>query len=232
MSAQVALTEDEFKKALPAKVKKSINSELITRINNAMGDPDMYETYRENLLSYGKVMAEGRFKITNYIDAVKYVSYKLMGKTNIASYSMTFPEKLQRFALQQVADKDIASYVAAYNKSKLVSLIMEQTLVPAWVLNQDLYQKALNVQAELMTTARSEKVRADAANSLLVHLKQPEAQKVELNVGVSEDSSIQQLREATLALAAEQRLAIKAGQINAAQAASAPIVIEHITLDG
>lgn len=223
----VPLSTEELKKALPAKCKKSINDALVSRINTAMADPEMYEAYRENLLSYGKVMAEGRFQVEKYIDAVKYVSFKLMGKSNIDAYSMTFPDKIQRFQAQGVADKDVASYVTAYNKSKLVSLIMEQTLVPAWVLNQDLYQKALNTQAELMLTARSEKVRADAANSLLTHLKQPETQKVELNVGVTEDSSIAQLRNATLALAAEQRQAIQAGVLNAQQAAHAPVIIDQ-----
>lgn len=226
MSA-VPLSSDELKKALPAKCKKSINDTLIQRINQAMADPEMYETYRENLLSYGRVMAEGRFQVEKYIDAVKYVSFKLMGKSNKDAYSATFPEKIERFKRQGVEDKDVASYITAYNKSKLVTLIMEQTLVPAWVLNQDLYQKALNVQADLMLTARSEKVRADAANSLLTHLKQPESQKVELSVEVGEDSSIRQLRDATMALVAQQRQAIQAGQMNAQQTAHAPIVIDQ-----
>jgi hypothetical protein len=36
---------------------------------------------------------------------------------------------------------------------------MAQTLVPSYVLNADLYQKALNTSAELMISAKSEKVR-------------------------------------------------------------------------
>jgi hypothetical protein len=116
---------------------------------------------------------------------------------------------------QGVAAKDIASYVTAYNKSKLVNLVFEQTLIPSYVLNQDLYQKALNVQADLMVSAHSEKVRTDAANSLLTHLKMPEKQKVELEIGIKEDSSIAVLRQATLELARSQRLAMQAGQVTA-----------------
>lgn len=223
-----ALTVDQFKMALPDKVKKSINQELIDQINQTLADPDMYEAYRDNLLSYTKVMADGRFKVQEYINAVKYVSHKLMGATNIEAYSKTFPDKIQRFAQQGVTAKDIASYVTAYNKSKLVNLIYEQTLIPSYVLNQDLYQKALNVQAELMVTARSEKVRSDAANSLLSHLKMPETQKVELDVKVKEDGSIAQLRQATLELARQQRLAIGAGQIDAQQAAHSRVVPKEV----
>ena len=223
-----ALTTEQFKLALPDKVKKSVNQELIDKINQTLSEPEMFEAYRDNLLSYTKVMQDGRFKVTEYVNAVKYVSHKLMGCTNIDAYSKTFPDKIQRFAAQNVASKDIASYVTAYNKSKLVNLIFEQTLIPAYVLNQDLYQRALNVQADLMVNANSEKVRTDAANSLLTHLKPPEVKKVELDIGVKEDSSIAQLRQATLELARQQRLAMEAGQMNAQEIAHSQVVRKEV----
>lgn len=116
--------------------------------------------------------------------------------------------------------------MTAYNKSKLVNLIFEQTLIPSYVLNQDLYQKALNVQAELMISAKSEKVRCDAANSLLSHLKMPETQKVELNLGIKEDSSIAALRQATMELVRQQRLMVEAGAMNAQEVAHSKVVVD------
>lgn len=220
------LTTEQFKQALPDKVKKSVSQELIDQINTTLSEPELYEAYRDNLLSYTKVMADGRFKVDQYISAVKYVSHKLMGATNIEAYSKTFPDKMQRFAAQGVSAKDIASYVTAFNKSKLVNLIFEQTLIPSYVLNQDLYQKALNVQAELMVSANSEKVRCDAANSLLTHLKMPETQKVELEIGVKEDSAIAALRATTMELARQQRLMLEAGAMNAQEVAHSRLVIE------
>lgn len=220
------LTIDQFKSALPDKVKRTVNQELIDQINTTLADPEMYETYRDNLVSYTSVMQDGRFKVSSYIDAVKYVSHKLMGCTNTDAYIKTFPDKYDRFIAQGVASKDIASYVTAYNKNKLVNLIMEQTLIPSYVLNQDLYQKALNVQAELMSTANSEKVRCDAANSLLTHLKMPETQKVELEIGVKEDSSIAALRATTLELSRQQRLMMESGAMNAQEVAHGKLIIE------
>lgn len=219
------LTVEQFKQVLPDKVKKSINQELIDQVNNTLGDPEMYEAYRDNLLSYTKVMADGRFKINNYIEAIKYVSHKLMGATNIEAYIKTFSDKYNRFIAQGVSAKDIASYVTAYNKSKLVNLIFEQTLIPSYVLNQDLYQKALNVQADLMISSKSDKVRCDAANSLLTHLKMPETQKVELEIGIREDSTIAALRETTLALSRQQRLMMESGAMNAQQVAHSRLTI-------
>lgn len=219
-----ALTIDQFRTALPDKVKKSVSQELIDQVNKTLSEPEMFEAYRDNLLSYTRVMADGRFKVQEYVNAVKYVSHKLMGCTNIDAYSKTFPDKIQRFAAQGVAAKDIASYVTAYNKSKLVNLIFEQTLIPSYVLNQDLYQKALNVQAELMVSAHSEKVRTDAANSLLTHLKMPEKQKVELEIGVKENSAIAALRQTTLELAAQQRLMIQAGAATVLEVAESRVI--------
>lgn len=224
------LTVEMFKQALPEKVKKTVNQELIDSINNTLSDPEMYEQYRDNLISYTRVMADGRFKINEYVNAVKYVSHKLLGCTNLDAYVKTFPAKYQGFLTQGVASKDIASYVTAYNKSKLVNLIFEQTLVPSYVLNQDLYQKALNVQAELMVSANSEKVRCDAANSLLLHLKMPETQKIELEIGMKEDGSIAALRQATMELAAQQRLMIQSGMSNA-QGIAHTKVIEAEVID-
>ena len=222
------LTAEQFRLALPEKMKKSVNQELIDRINATLADPSMYENYRDNLVSYTSIMQDGKFTIDQYINAVKYVSHKLMGSTNIEAYSKTFPEKITDFNARSVEAKDIASYVTAYNKSKLVNLIFEQTMVPSYVLNQDLYQKALNVQAELMITAKSEKVRSDAANSLLTHLKVPEAQKVELSIGMKEDNSIAQLRQATLELARQQRIAIESGVMNAQDVAHLKIMQPEI----
>ena len=226
-----ALTIDQFKQALPDKVRKTINQELIDQINTTLSDPELYESYRDNLLSYTKVMADGRFKVSGYIDAVRYVSHKLMGCSNIDAYTKTFPDKYARFIQQNVQAKDIASYVTAYNKSKLVNLIFEQTLIPSYVLNQDLYQKALNVQAELMVSSHSDKVRCDAANSLLTHLKMPETQKVELEIGIKEDSSIAALRATTLELSRQQRLMMQAGAMTAQEVAHSKFTIDVETVE-
>lgn len=221
-----ALTIEQFRLALPDKVKKSVSQDLIDAVNNTLIDPEMFESYRDNLLSYTKVMADGRFKVLEYINAVRYVSHKLMGCTNIEAYTKTFPDKYTRFVANGVQAKDIASYVTAYNKSKLVNLIFEQTLIPSYVLNQDLYQRALNVQADLMMNAKSDKVKCDAANSLLTHLKMPEVTKVELDIGIKEDSAIGALRTATLELARQQRLSMESGQMTAEEVAHSKMTID------
>ena len=229
--ANTGLTVEQFRHALPDQMKKTVNQELIDRVNALISNPDMFEEYRDNLLSFGSVMKDGKFKMEDYVNAVKYVSHKLRGDTNIDAYVKTFPQKYQDFLARGVSSKDIASYVTSYNKGKLVNLIFEQSMVPSWVLNQDLYQKALNVQAELMLTANSEKVRSDAANSLLTHLKAPETTKVQLDIGVKQSDSIDQLQAAVQALAAQQRDVIRAGLQTAQDVAHSKIIGEVVDVD-
>jgi hypothetical protein len=219
------LTEEQFKAALPAQIKKSVNPSLMKMVNQTLSSTEAMESFKENLLTYTSVMMDGRFKITSYISAVKYVSFKLLGSTNIAAYSKTFPDKIARFKAQGVSDKDMSSYAAAFNKSKLVNLIFEQTLVPTHVLNAPLFQKAINVQAELMLTAHSEKVRSDAAACLIKELKPPETQKVELDIGTKTDKTLETLRASTMELVKQQKAMIASGASNAKNIAAGSLVI-------
>lgn len=225
------LTIEQFHRVLPKQVKTSVNQQLIDQINTTLTDPILRENYRDNLLSYTSVMQDGKFKIQSYLDAVRYVSFKLLGDSNIEAYTKTFPDRYQNFMVNGTSAKDIASYVTSYNKNKLVNLIFEQTLIPFHVLNADNYQKALNVQVELMVNANSEKVRSDAANSVLTHLKPPETKKIELDISVKEDKSLSDLKSATMELVAAQRLALQAGSTTIEGVAHSKIISDVDIID-
>lgn len=84
-------------------------------------------------------------------------------------------------------------------------------MVPTWVLNQDIYQKAINTQAELMTTANSEMVRMQAANSILQHLAKPKEAGPLVNIDMRESSGMNELKDALQRLAQQQQDLIKSG---------------------
>lgn len=220
------LTLEQFRDVLPKQVRGAISDELIDSVNLAIANSELRENFRDNLLSYTSVMKDGKFKIESYINAVKYVSLKLLGSSNVDAYLKTFPDKHQWFITQNTSSKDISAYVAAYNKTKLVNLIFAQTLVPFHVLNADLYQKALNVQVALMTDEDvSPKVRSDAANSVLTHLKPPETTKIELDVK-DDNSMLAGLRQTMLELAAMQHKNIELGISSAKDVAHSNLIIE------
>tara|TARA_R110002020_G_C16157733_1_gene763141 strand:+ start:434 stop:1129 length:696 start_codon:yes stop_codon:yes gene_type:complete len=223
MSTQ--LTLEQLQTAMPTQIKGKVTQDLVNTFNSMTMDDEFREHYRNNLISYTSVMQDGKFTMEQYLNAVRYVSFKLMGDTNIKSYMRTFPTKYSGFKAKGVKDKDIASYVTAYNKSKLVNLIYEQSIIPTHVLNADMFQEALNVQADLMINANSEKVRSDAANSLLTHLKPPEKKKLEIEVSQVESSVIDDLRLATQEHAKVLKQNIAAGAMSVRDAAQGDLVI-------
>ena len=224
------LTREEVEKALPVNLKSAATQNFTDMVNNVTTDPLIAENIRNNFVGYTVVLRDGRFKTEDYLHAVTYVSYKLMGYTNLESYSRTFPQRYTDLVSKGTSSKDIAAYVSAYNRGKLVNLIVEQSLVPSWVLNQDLHQKAINVQADLMMNAASEKVRTDAANSLLTHLKKPETKDFQLSLNIEEASGMTELKNTLAQLASQQRELIESGVATKLIAAQ-PIVegefVEH-----
>lgn len=225
------LTIEEFRDALPEKMKKSVNQSLVDQVNQTLSNPEEFEYYRNNLLGHTKVLMDGKFKLPEYLNAVKYVGFKLMGMTNIDSYTKTFPDKITRFNAAGVSAKDVSAYVSAYNKSKLVNLVYEQAIIPLHVYNQDLAQKAVLVLADLMQTANSEKVRSDSANALLNHIKPPEVKKVELDIGMREDDSIKALKERLNQLATIQQQQIIDGTTTVKQLADSVLVPKSSVID-
>lgn len=205
------LTRDMVEKALPANLRSAATQAFTDQINNVVADPLIAEQVRNNFVSYSSVLRDGKFKTEDYLNAVVYVSHKLMGMSNQDAYARTFPQRYQALVAKGTSSKDISAYVAAYAKGKLVNGILEQSLVPSWVLNQDLYQKALNVQAELMLTANSEKVRCDAANSLLTHLTKPKEAGPLVSIDMTETNGIAELKGMLASLAQQQRQAIQGG---------------------
>ena len=205
------LTLQELQSAVPVGLRTSVTQDFVDRVNGAASDPIVAENIRNNCISYTGVLKEGRFKLEDYLNAVTFVSWRLMGMSAREAYMKTFPQRYQALVARGAKDKDIAAYVGVYNSGKLVQLILEQTLTPTWVLNHDIYQKAINTQADLMMNAKSEKVRSDAANSILTHLKRPEKAQVEISIGEAENSGMKELRDMLTSLAVRQQELITKG---------------------
>lgn len=205
------LTIADVEKALPATLKSAATQSFVDQINNIVNDPVVAEEVRNNFISYTKVLQDGKFKTEDYLNAVTYVSFKLMNMSNQDAYFRTFPQRHASLVAKGTSAKDIAAYVSSYNRNKLVNLILEQTLVPTWVLNQDAYQKAINTQVELMANAQSELVRTQAANSILTHLAKPKEAGPLVNIDMREGSGMTELKDMLVKLAGQQRDLIKSG---------------------
>jgi len=225
------LTLEQLKAVMPARQKQNVTQEFVDHLNQIVEEPEFREQFRENVIGYVDVLQDPNTSLKGYIRAVKYVSFKIMGFSNQESWLRTFPERYQRLIDEEKPEAYIRSLVCAYNKGKLVNQILEQTLVPTWVLNNDKFQNAINVQASLMIHAKSEKVRTDAANSLLTHLKRPEAAKVEIDIAVKEEDSIGELRRTMIKLGDAQAEAIRNRVMDAKDIAESEIIEGEVIED-
>lgn len=223
----MTLTLHQVAHALPPNLKNNVTQQLVDNINNCVADPIMAEAIKDNFLSYTQVLSEGKFKTEDYLSAVMYVSFKLMGMTNQDAYARTFPARYRTLLNNGTSAKDISSYVSMYNKGRLVNLILEKSLIPTWVLNQHIYQKAINVQADLMSNANSEMVRMQAANSILTHLVKPKEVGPLINLDLRESSGLNELKATLTQLAQQQRDLISNG-ITTKQIADQGLIIDHV----
>ena len=216
------ITYEEFKKALPKEKRKLLTEDTFEIIKRLDDDPDL--DLRNELISYTQVLAEGKYKLTDYAKACKYIAYKSMGLSNIDAFNKVFPERIKRWEENDKEPEKIHRYIHRYNKSPLVLNITKKTLLPIHLLNQDLVQRAINVQADLMMNAKSELVRQKAAETLIKELKLPEDNKIELDITMKKDKSLEQLEQTLAEFSAKQLEAIQNKQVNTKQIAEMDII--------
>lgn len=196
---------ETLRATIPNKFRATVTQDTVDLINNLSDDPDYAEILRDNFISYSQVLQEPQMSVKNYIDAIKYCSYKMMGMSNVDSWIKAFPDRYTKLVAKGVDRNGLSSHVTSFHKGKIVNLILERAMVPTWLLNQDLFQKALNVQATIMNDEDvSPMHRVAAANSLLTHLKRPEAAGPTVNIDMRESSGLKDLKETLNQLAKTQ----------------------------
>lgn len=199
------LTIEEVKRAIPPQIKMNIEQEFVDKLNDMSDDPDLCQHLRDNFISFTSVLKEGTFKIDDYKNAVIFVSYLKMGNNHKESYMKTFPERYNRLIAEGKSNKEISSYVSMYRNNRLVCLILEQSMIAVHVYYQDYVHKALNVLATEMITSPSSKVRVEAADKLLNHIKKPETKQIELDIGIKDNSGLNELKDGLAKLAKIQQ---------------------------
>jgi hypothetical protein len=202
----------ELDSALPAQLKGKLTPEMQQSIAAIITDEQQARQFRDNFVNYTRVLQEGKFKLEDYVNAVLYVGFKLMGYSDRECYQRTFPDRYTELVSRGTPSKDIAAYVAAYNRNMLVNRIFEQTIIPTYVLNQDAIQRAINTQVDIMGDPKaSNRDRVKAADSLLTHLKKPETAKVELSVDFKKSEETESLEDAMRTLIENQKTLIGLG---------------------
>ena len=217
------LTVPEVLSIVPRQHKSKITQEFIDTLNGMVKDPIMAEVYQKNVITYADVLRDGRFKLTDYFNAVMYVSYKMMGLGNLAAYQKVFPDKCKDMVARNMPQKDMQAYAAMFNKNKLVTLIYEQTLIPDHIMYASVRHRAIAAQANLLNSS-NEHVVQKAADSLMNHLKAPESAKISIEMGAKDSGVLSDLTNALNVLSKKQSDAIAIGSHSVKEIAHSRII--------
>ena len=205
------LTRQQVEQALPVNLKSAATQSLTDQINNLVSDPIIADSIREHFISYAVVLQEGKWGMEAYMNAIQYATYKMMGYSNQEAYQRTFPNRYQNFIQNGTSSKDISAYVSQYHKGKLVNAILEKALIPVHVLYQDVYHQAIRTQADLMLNANSEKVRSDAANSIMVALAKPKDNTPTVAIQINNNAEMDAMKQMLKDMSEKQIALVEAG---------------------
>ena len=217
------LALESVRKLVPKNQRTLITQEFLDKLEASVSDSLVAEQFKENFVTYLNVLSKGKYKMEDYINAVKYVSFKLLGYSNINAYIATFPERYER--LKTEGQTQIEAFVSMYNKNKLVMQIYEQTIVPSYVLNAPMHQQALNTLAAMIVDDDVRGMtKVKACEAILQYTKQPDVVKGELTIGIEQSDTINDLREITENLADTYRMMLEKKGMRLKDVAEANII--------
>ena len=217
------LALESVRKLVPKNQRTLITQEFLDKLEASVNDNLVAEQFKENFVTYLNVLSKGKYKMEDYINAVKYVSFKLLGYSNINAYTATFPERYER--LKTEGQTQIEAFVSMYNKNKLVMQIYEQTIVPSYVLNAPMHQQALNTLAAMIVDDDVRGMtKVKACEAILQYTKQPDVVKGELTIGIEQSDTINDLREITENLADTYRVMLEKKGMRLKDVAEADII--------
>jgi hypothetical protein len=221
MAENKVLKLADVQQAFPNR-KNSVTQEAVDIINRAINDPEFQgESLLHTAINYESVLQRNRASIPEYLNAIRFCSYMISNDDNFTEaykkvfWERDFVKERANAPTESSKYKELTSAASRYRKSKLVVDILTVSQVPLDLMFAGARMKAAGVLAELMMTAKYDKDRIAAADKLLQHTAGPETRKIELELGVKQDSAVQQLNEQLALMAAKQKamLEVDAGKL-------------------
>lgn len=219
-------TLEQVKDIVPKSKRNLITNEIIEMLNKELENQDTIEEFKENFITYSKVLnGDSKYKIKDYINAVKFVTLRMLNHTIYDSWKYTFPDRYKRLLDLGKSEQEIRPYSSMYSKNELVIQILKQTNVPIHVLNAPLHQEAINISMDIARNPNIAPIaRVQAARTVLEYTKQPEVQAIQLDVGIKDIDEIAELTKETRKLADIQLKALEKGVITLQDIAESNII--------
>lgn len=203
-----------IKAQVPEQFRGAITQELLDKLHSLESNPVLADHIRETMVDYISVLRDNPTSMDNYLRLVTFLTGRMRGDDILVCYAKAYPERYTQLAQLGTSEAKIRSHAAMVEKGKMYVAMLQQVLVPSWILNHGAYQQAVATQVELMQNSDSDLVRTQAANSLLTHLGRP---KEVANVTINNNQvnagagDLDMLRNMMSDLSNRQRNSIKGG---------------------
>ena len=214
------LTIDDVKRALPKK-KNYVTQEAVDIINASMNDPEFQgESLLQSASIYEAVLKGARASVPEFLNAVRFCAYMSTNGSNYTeAYKKVFADReFVKVRMDLPSDDpkygELTSAASRYRRSKLVTDLLTASQVPLDLIFTGHRYKAVGVLAHIMENGKYDRDRINAAKELLAATKAPDNVKIELDVGVSESSAIQQLNDQLAEIAGRSLKHLEAGSTN------------------
>lgn len=228
------LTIDEVKQAMPKK-KNFITQEAVDIINQSMNDPEFQgETLLQTAATYEAVLKGARASVPEYLNAIRFCAYMTTNNSNYTeAYKKVFADRdfvKQRANLPTNDPRygELTSAASRYRRTKLVTDILTASQVPLDLIFTGHRYKAIGVLADVMENGKYDRDKINAAKELLAATKGPENMKIELDVGVSESSAVQQLNDQLAEIAGRSLKHLEAGATNLNELGAMKVIDDDI----
>jgi len=208
------LSLDFVQSQLPKQQQLLVGQETVDEINKLATDPDYGEEFLTAYKDCLNVLSDSpKNSHRQYLQAMKFFSLVEVGNSLTDAYIKVFPERYDaRLRNNPGADKSIMRGEASrFNSNRMVTEIRRVASTPVQLVHRHLLHEAILETANLMKNARSEMVRAKAADTLIRELKPGEDTTLNVKVDDNTTSIIDELHKATKNLAAEQYKSVMAG---------------------
>jgi hypothetical protein len=214
------LTLADVKSAMPLR-KGAITQEAVDIINASQNDPEFQgESLVQTAGIYESVLKGARASVPEYLNAIRFCAYMSTNDSNYTeAYKKVFANRdfvQQRMNLPTNDPRygELTSAASRYRRTKLVTDILTASQVPLDLIFTGHRYKAIGVLAEVMESGKYDRDRINAAKELLAATKGPDNMKIELDVGVSESSAVQQLNDQLAEIAGRSLKHLEAGSTN------------------
>ena len=202
--------------AMPAK-KNLVTQEIVDIINKVQEEPEFQgESLVQTMVTYQSVLQKAKVGIKEYISAIRFCAYLISMDDNYTeAYKRTFYDRKfvkDRITLDTSDPRygELTSAASRYRRSKLVVDILTLSQVPMELMFSGLRYKAVGVLANVMMTAKYDRDKVAAATQLLLATKSDNI-KVDLDIKVSENSAVTDLRTQLAQMAATQTAYLQSG---------------------